>query len=222
MSFPSTIVTDGETLVTFGPIALQAPYQGAHSFAVDLSELHAGAIFSVILSNSKTDLIGKEPTTILVRNGVTATAARKRANEKTRWFYHGKPMNDGDMRLHVTVAADQLTFAYYSDGRRYVHGDCPVSRLTESQIGDVRGIPFYVHIYLKEKSGEKAKVTLLDTEGKGYIHTVKDEMSELTGKGEDLGFEIIDELEVAAAMKESEEQGKLATLMGELALDNKK
>lgn len=79
-------------------------------------------------------------------------------------------MNDGDMRLHVTITSDQMTFAYCSDVRLYVHGDCPVSRLTEGQIGDVRGIPFYVHIYLKKKSVESVKVIFLNTEEKGLVH----------------------------------------------------
>jgi hypothetical protein len=143
-----------ETTVTSKPIYLQNGSDEIHSFAIDLSGLHADVVFSVILSNTETptDLVGNNPSTILVRNGVTATAARKLANKETVWFYHGKPMNDGDMRLHVTIGRDQMTFAYYEDGHLYVHGDCPVSRLSVDHIGDVKGIPFYVHIYAKDKS----------------------------------------------------------------------
>jgi hypothetical protein len=107
---------------------------------------------AIFLQTGSGDLTGNESGTILVRNGVTATAARKLANQETVWFYHGKPMNDGDMRLHVTIGRDQMTFAYYEDGRLYVHGDCPVSRLSVEHIGDVKDVPFYVHIYMKDKS----------------------------------------------------------------------
>ncbi|KAI0424692.1 hypothetical protein F5Y09DRAFT_323707 [Xylaria sp. FL1042] len=222
MFFPSTLTAGVDTQTTFGPIYLQSPDQCVHSFAVDLSELHAGIVFSVVLSNSTTDLAGKKSGTILVRNGVTATAARKRAKEKTEWFYHGKPMNDGDMRLHVTIGEDQMTFAYYSNGRRYIHGDCPVSRLTESQIGDVRGIPFYVHIYLMNRFGEPTKVTMLDIEGKGYIHRARDQTGERTRDGDDdFSFEVVDESEVAEAIKQSEEQESLLVDMSGFSLTNK-
>ncbi|KAI0104651.1 hypothetical protein GGR51DRAFT_224166 [Nemania sp. FL0031] len=228
MSFRGTIATTIENTatrqVTAGPIYLQAADSETHSFAMDLSELHAGIVFSVILSNSASDLVGKKADTILVRNGVTATAARKRANEKTKWFYHGKPMNDGDMRLHVTIGRDQMTFAYYSNGRRYVHGDCPVSRLTESQIGDVRGVPFYVHVSMKRKSGLPAKVTFLDTKGKGYVHATGGkigEVIEVEGSDDDFGFELVDKLEVIGDMKQSEEQKELLVDMGELSLADK-
>ncbi|KAI0407430.1 hypothetical protein F4802DRAFT_611893 [Xylaria palmicola] len=222
LSFPSPITSGDVTKTTAGPIYLQSPYSNIHSFAMDLSELHAGVVFSVILSNSETDLEGKKSGTILVRNGVTATAARKRANEKTKWFYHGKPMNDGDMRLHVTIGRDQMTFAYYSNGRHYVHGDCPVSRLTESQIGDVRGIPFYIHVYLRRKSGEPVGVIWLDTEGKGCIHAAMDQMAETNeGSDNDFGFELVDNWEAAEDMKQSEEQKDLLAHMGELSLNDK-
>ncbi|CAG9978369.1 unnamed protein product [Clonostachys byssicola] len=196
MNFPPEIIAGETERVTAGPIFLQTRNSAVHSFAVDLSGLHEGIIFSVILSNSETDLLGKKSGTVLVRNGVTASAARKRAGEPLRWFYHGKPMNDGDMRLHVTIGADQMTLVYNANGRRYVHGDCPLSRLTPLEIGDVRGVPFYVHIYTKKKSGESAKIVLLDIKGKGYLHQDSEEAEKDT-----LGFEIVDhpkESEVAS------------------------
>ena len=220
MSFPKTIVVDGNSQITSDPIYLQDPGQNAHTFAVDLSELHAGIVFSVILSSSETDILGKQPDTILVRNGVTATAARKLAGEKTKWFYHGKPMNDGDMRLHVTITSDQITFAYYSDGRRYVHGDCPVSRLTASQIGIVRGVPFYVHIYLKKKSGASAKVTFLDTEGKGYVHCMRHIKGVLIDGGSDdsFGFEMVSVSETEEVIKVNRDDTDVLGQLGELSL----
>ncbi|KAI1118405.1 hypothetical protein F5Y14DRAFT_400270 [Nemania sp. NC0429] len=210
MSFPDTIKAEGNKKVTSGPIYLQDPDQSVQTFAVDLSQLHSGIVFSVILSNSKNDLVGKKPGTILVRNGVTATAARKRANDTTQWFYHGKPMNDGDMRLHVTIGRDQMTMAYYSGGRLYVHGDCPVSRLSAGQIGDVRGVPFHVHIFLIQKSGEPAEITLLDTEGKGYIHVARDDAGDTHADNEsDFGFELVDGSEVAEAVEQIREQERV-------------
>jgi hypothetical protein len=203
--------------VTSEPLYLQTGTDEVYSFAVDLSNLHHGTVFSVILSNDpQSDLVGRKPGTILIRNGVTATAARKRANEPTKWFYHGKPMNDGDMRLHVTIGRDQMTFAYYEDGRLYVHGDCPVSRLSEEQIGDVRGVPFYVHIYTKNKSVvcqggpatiEPVVIKVLDIEGKGYIH-------ESVGEDErtDFGFELVE-------AEEAQEEDGLSEDFGGIRLD---
>jgi hypothetical protein len=155
---PQEIIAGCPETITSEPFYLQTESDEAHSFAIDLSGLHEGVIFSVILTNQKWphDLTGGKAETILVRNGVTATAARKTATGRTVWFYHGKPMNDGDMRLHVTVGRDQMTFAYYEDGRLYVHGDCPVSRLSVDHIGDVKGMPFYVHIYTKDKMKKPA------------------------------------------------------------------
>jgi ubiquitin-protein ligase len=187
LEFPQEIIAGEPEKVTAGPIFLQDKDSPVYSFAVDLSELHEGIIFSLILTNSETDLVGKLPETVLIRNGVTATAARKRANQATKWFYHGKPMNDGDMRLHVTIGADQMTLTYYSNGRRYIHGDCPLSRLTASEIGDVRGVPFYVHIYTKRKSGPPAKIHILDIDGKGYLYQDSEDRDR-----DDLGFEIVD------------------------------
>ncbi|KAJ1323069.1 Ubiquitin-conjugating enzyme [Microdochium nivale] len=186
LAFPASMTTGahGAETVTAGPIYLQTGDPNAtHTFAVDLGELHESIVFSVVLSNRLNDLFGRKKDTILVRNGVTATAARKRAGEPAQWFYHGRPMNDGDMRLHVTVGADQMTMAYYADdGRRYVLGDCPVSRLTAAEIGDVRGVPFWVHIYTKNRSSTPATIYTLDAGGFGY--TFRD--------AEDREFEFVD------------------------------
>jgi len=195
-----------EILTSCEPIYLQTGSKKVYSFAVDLSGLHAGIVFSVVLSNSESDMVGKKSDTILVRNGVTATAARKRAGQSTKWFYHGKPMNDGDMRLHVTIGRDQMTFAYYEDGRLYVHGDCPVSRLSAEHIGNVKRIPFYVHIYTKDKnaasfpSAKPAMIEILDIDGKGYIH-------EPVGEDErnDFGFELIQSSEAIEVSEQDAE-----------------
>jgi hypothetical protein len=156
------------------PIFLQTGSDEVYSFAVDLSSLNENIVFSVILSNSN-DPLGRQPDTILVRNGVTATAARKLANQEIQWFYHGKPMNDGDMRLHVTVGRDQMTFAYYDDtgSHLYVHGDCPVSLLSADHIGDVRDTPFHIYIHTRDKVSQRqdpVTISVLEIDGKGYIH----------------------------------------------------
>jgi hypothetical protein len=65
----------------------------------------------VVLSNSN-DLLCKRSSTILVRDEVTASAARDLTNRNTAWFYHCKPMDDGNMRLHVTIGRNQMTFVY--------------------------------------------------------------------------------------------------------------
>lgn len=78
-----------------------------------------------------------------MRNDVTATAARKLVGKKTQWLHHGKPMNDGDIRLYVSVGRDQMAFAYREGGDMIVHGDCPVSRLRKQDIGHVEGVPFF-------------------------------------------------------------------------------
>lgn len=173
LDFAAEIVTGANATetVTAGPIYLQTGGpEKTYTFAVDLSELNDKVVFSVILSNKLDDFTGSKPDTILVRNGVTATAARKRAKEEIQWFYHGKPMNDGDMRLHVTIGAGQMIMAYYAaDGRRFVLGDCPVSRLTPKEIGHVLRVPFWVHIFTRNRSKTQVKIYALDTDGFGYI-----------------------------------------------------
>lgn len=49
---------------------------------------------------------------MIFRNGVTATAAKKLKNGKLNWFYHGKPLNKGDMMLNITITKNQLVFSY--------------------------------------------------------------------------------------------------------------
>jgi hypothetical protein len=129
----------------------------------------------VILSNKPgKDLFGKDNDTILLRNGVTGTAAKKTLDNKIIWFYHGKPLNDGYLSLCITVTQEQFTMAYQTDGTAardfIVHGDTPISRLGKAQIGDVGGIPFYLNIYLRRKRGRAGFINVLDQKGQGYIH----------------------------------------------------
>ena len=134
-------------------------------------------VFSVILTNNLVDLVGKKDTTILARNGVTATAAQKLKHEKTMWFYHGKPMN-GYMfnQLQVTLTKDQFTMVNFSsDGTPIILGDTAVSRL---KFGDVSNERFYLVLLLKNKAKftERISLPLIDTNGIGFIQDKLDEL----------------------------------------------
>ena len=190
---PQTFTAGAPAVFTSPPILLQTDSDAVHTFAVNLSALHKDIIFSVILSNSATDFLGRDLGTVLVRNGVTATAARKLVGKKMQWFYHGKPMNDGDMRLHVSVGRDQMTSAYHQDGDMLVHGDCPVYRPGKQDIGNVEGVPFFVRTITRDKSvgqpgveDTPVEINVLDVEWTGYLY----EAAEGEG-GSDFGFEIV-------------------------------
>jgi hypothetical protein len=57
-----------------------------------------------------------------------------------------------------------------------VHGDFPVSRLSVDDIGDARGVPFFVHIYTIDKTANTlgyrglVPISVLGFEGKGFTH----------------------------------------------------
>lgn len=68
-----------------------------------LNDLSAEYVLSFILTNDVNDIKGKKNSTVIFRNGVTATAAKKLSNKKLNWFYHGKPLNNGDMLLNITI-----------------------------------------------------------------------------------------------------------------------
>lgn len=143
------------------------------STVLDLRNLHPGVVFSAILSNKPgADLVGKKSDTVLLRNGVTGTAAKKRADQPLRWFYHGKPLNDQNLSLAITITNDQFTMAYKTeDSNQFlVHGDTPISKLERAHIGDVKGIPFYLTIYLKRKTGAEGFISTFDQNETGYIH----------------------------------------------------
>lgn len=143
------------------------------STVLDLRNLHPGVVFSAILSNKPgADLVGKKSDTVLLRNGVTGTAAKKRADQPLRWFYHGKPLNDQNLSLAITITNDQFTMAYKTeDSNQFlVHGDTPISKLEKAHIGDVKGIPFYLTIYLKRKTGAEGFISVIDQNETGYIH----------------------------------------------------
>jgi ubiquitin-protein ligase len=161
------------------PIYLQCKNNEAWSTLLDLNNLHPGVVFSVILSNKPgTDHLGNHHDTILLRNGVTGTAAKKTDGNKLMWFYHGKPLNDGHLSVCITVSQDQFTMAYQTDGTGsqsfVIHGDTPISKLSKAQIGDVENVPFYLSIFLKRKSGPMGFINVLDQKGRGYIHAASE------------------------------------------------
>lgn len=147
----------------------------AWSTVLDLNNLHAGVVFSVILSNKPGfDHLGRQLDTILLRNGVTGTAAKKLSRDKMLWFYHGKPLNDGHLSVCITVNQDQFTMSYQADGSPrdvfIIHGDTPISKLGRAQIGGVKGMKFYLNIFFNLKSGKPGIVNVLDQKNVGYIH----------------------------------------------------
>ena len=107
-------------------------------------------VMSFVLSSNPFDPTGKEPNTILFRNGVTGSAAEKQLNRKTKWFYHGIPLYDIE-NIKITIT-DQYTISYQNKaGVWVIHGTTPVSMLTVKKIGNVQGIPFYFNVVLNNK-----------------------------------------------------------------------
>ena len=144
------------------------------SIGFELSGLKANPymIFFVALTNDPQDIEGKSPFTICVRNGSTATAAKKKRYEKLQWFYHGIPLNQENLRIIVTVGYDQFCMSYINkDGKVVVHGDCPVSFLTEAEIGIVKHETFYLTANMKNKGGKQITVRTFQPEV-GYLHPV--------------------------------------------------
>lgn len=139
----------------------------------DLSDLknNPRVIFSIILSNDPSDPLGKKPKTILVRDGVTATAAKKIQNKLTKWFYHGIPMNDGCKQITITLYKKQFTISYLdeSSGKIFIFGDSVVSFLhgKEFESND----KFYLSLFLKKKNARTPTISIktIDT-NIGFIH----------------------------------------------------
>src|SRR5271163_2954726 len=92
---------------------------------------------SLIRSSCATESLGPRP--------------KKLAQDKILWFYHGKRLNDGHLSVCITVTQDQFTMSYQADGSPndafIIHGDTPISKLGKAQIGDVKGMPFYLTIF---------------------------------------------------------------------------
>ena len=145
-----------------------------YTIGFDLSDLKSNpyTVFSVVLSNNPKDPLGKSYDTVLVRNGVTATAAKKRKNQNLKWFYHGKPLNQENLKIIVTIGYDQFCMSYFDEnGKSIVMGDCPVSFLTTAEIGRVRKETFYLSVVMKNKDGKQITVRTFYPES-GFLHPV--------------------------------------------------
>ena len=143
------------------------------TFKISLADLNLNPniVFSVVLTNNIDDLVGNKHGTVLIRNGVTATAAKKLLSCQTNWFYHGKPMNGENVILQVTITRDQFTIAYFEKDTAIILGDTAISRLDDI-IKDAQ--KFSLVLYLKNKSNKQISISLpfLNTNGIGYIQDI--------------------------------------------------
>jgi ubiquitin-protein ligase len=166
---PETLQKKSENSYIHGPFILSSTKP--LTFKIDLSCLRhtPDVVFSVILTNDPKDLTGKYERTILFRNGVTATAAKKKKGGKIVWFYHGKPFNGKNEILQVTVTCNQFCMTTHNSNTVTVLGDTSISKFKPEEIGNDQ---FYLIIYLKNKKNIEQNITLpfLDTEGFGYVH----------------------------------------------------
>ena len=161
---------------TFGQQKLftSRPFKLSDSLTVnlDVTELAKNpyVVFSVILSNAPNDPVGRKRGTILIRDGVTATAAKKVRHGATKWFYHGTPMNEGMSRFNVTIHNNQFTMSYLDNesGQMVVFGDSVVSFLREKEL-KANQDNFYLTIFLKNKQGQNIQIKNLNL-NEGFVH----------------------------------------------------
>ncbi len=150
----------------FNQLVISKPFylQGRSTRVVgfDLSELTDNYVCSFVITNNTYDLEGRKPETILFRNGVTATAGRKTLkNPEMTWYYHGKPLNVGQVKFALTMSPNQITCSYQDQmtgNRWFVHGDCALSRLESEIVGDLSGQKFYLVLYFKRKWGHNSLI----------------------------------------------------------------
>jgi hypothetical protein len=66
--------------------------------------------------------------------------------------------------------------SYQADGspKDTFIGDTPISKLGKAQIGNVKGVKFYLNIFFKLKEGQAGFVNVLDQKRLGYIHKPSD------------------------------------------------
>jgi ubiquitin-protein ligase len=155
--------TETETTVKSKPFTLGTMNSSSMSIGIDCSDLakNKSTVFSIVMTTNPADLTGKKKDTILFRNGVTGTAAKKLANKETLWFYHGIPLNENCIKLVVTVTSTQFTICYEQNGFYYIHGDYPVAYFREPELSDKQ---FYLCLYLKNKNrGHASEIKLFNT-----------------------------------------------------------
>jgi ubiquitin-protein ligase len=127
----------------------------------NLNNLTPNYVFSVVLTTNPEDLFGKKSHTILFRNGVTGSAAIKttKTKDKTIWFYHGKPLNQTNLKLVITISNNQFVMAYQditTKDKWVIHGDYPVAFLDKKSVGDISNKDFYLVLYFKRKNGSNS------------------------------------------------------------------
>lgn len=158
-------------------------------------------VISFVLANTTTDLVGNNPNTILIRNGITGTAAKKLQNEEIQWFYHGKPLVDCK-KLYITISNKQITMAVDRKGSKLVLGDTVLSYLTKAEIGSVSfREEFYFNVYVETKKDllENGDCFFLyvNTENPvGYLHPGEHELENKTSSNNsklDQKWEFFDE-----------------------------
>ena len=122
----------------------------------NLNNLTPNYVFSVVLTTDPEDLVGKKVDTTLFRNGVTGSAAIKTNRQKTKWFYHGKPLNQTNLKLVVTISNKQFTMAYQditTKNKWVIHGDYPVAYVDNKNVKNISTKNFYLVFYFKRKHG---------------------------------------------------------------------
>ncbi len=151
-------------------VALEAGRNNFH-MCIDLAGLHHGTVFSIVLTNDPSDLVGKKTGTILVRNGVTASAAVKKHGKATQWFYHGKPMVGKDVKIYVSITRDKFTLSYTDDKHPtpVVHGDTSVMTGLEKHFN---GSPRHLCIFMKHKFGPKSTIAVKPSDTH-YTHATR-------------------------------------------------
>ena len=162
LDFPKTIKVESPNAKSFEKIfKSKGFYIGenlSYTCGFDLSKLTPNYVFSVVLTTDPDDLTGKKPGTILFRNGVTGSAAIKpnKPNAKTKWYYHGKPLNQSNLKLTVTITNREFVMGYKditTKDKWVVHGDYPIAYLDNTTSGDIKNKMFYLVLYFKRKSG---------------------------------------------------------------------
>ncbi len=156
-------------------IIISEPFEITDSkcIEIDLKELNnnPSTVFSIILTSDPTDLVGKNPKTILFRNGVTGTAATKKFNKPIIWFYHGKPLNQENVKINVSLC-EEFTISYLENDKYIIHGDLPVSFLRSKELvtyfTDIH-TPMYLCILLKNKSEGKQVSIYMSEPEYGYF-----------------------------------------------------
>ena len=125
----------------------------------NLNNLTPNYVFSIVLTTNPEDLVGKKSNTILFRNGVTGSAAIKTNEKKIKWFYHGKPLNQTNLNLIITISNNQFIMSYQditTKDKWVIHGDYPVAFLDKKSVGNISNKDFYLVLYFKRKNGSNS------------------------------------------------------------------